>query len=278
MKNKTRAAVYDEELQLEACRFRGVAQPFPNHFHEHYVLGLVEEGRRTLHCKNREYTIGQGSILLFNPGDTHACVQSDGGVLDYRSLNLPQETMLAVAADVTGRRELPGFSQNVVQDEELACWLRTLHEQVMRQDTGFGKEENLLLLVSALMQRYGQPFAACVPECPQEITRACAYMQAHYREKLSLDAISRCAGLSKSTLLRVFTKAKGITPYRYLETLRINAAKDLLAGGAQPLDAAMQTGFADQSHFTNYFSSYIGLAPGAYREIFGGGKEDGVSE
>ena len=30
----------------------------------------------------------------------------------------------------------------------------------------------------------------------------------------------------------------------------------------------MKTGFFDQSHFTNYFSRFIGLSPGAYREIF----------
>ena len=30
----------------------------------------------------------------------------------------------------------------------------------------------------------------------------------------------------------------------------------------------MQTGFSDQSYFTNYFSRFIGLAPGVYREIF----------
>ena len=27
-------------------------------------------------------------------------------------------------------------------------------------------------------------------------------------------------------------------------------------------------GFSDQSHFTNYFSRFIGLAPGIYRDIF----------
>ena len=30
----------------------------------------------------------------------------------------------------------------------------------------------------------------------------------------------------------------------------------------------METGFSDQSHFTNYFSRFIGLAPGVYRDIF----------
>lgn len=90
----------------------------------------------------------------------------------------------------------------------------------------------------------------------------------YYSERIYLDQICRYANLSKSTLLRAFTKSKGITPYRYLETIRINEAKALLEKGMQPIDAAMQTGFSDQSHFTNYFSSFIGLAPGVYRDIF----------
>ncbi|MDE6384600.1 MAG: helix-turn-helix transcriptional regulator, partial [Eubacterium sp.] len=57
-------------------------------------------------------------------------------------------------------------------------------------------------------------------------------------------------------------------PYRYLENVRIDIAKKLLEQGELPIEAAMKTGFFDQSHFTNYFSRFIGLSPGAYREIF----------
>ena len=52
--NELRTVAYDKQLQLEAYRFAGIVQPFPNHFHEHYVLCLVEQGQRTLCCKNRE--------------------------------------------------------------------------------------------------------------------------------------------------------------------------------------------------------------------------------
>ena len=107
-----------------------------------------------------------------------------------------------------------------------------------------------------------------MPECRQEIEKACEFIRQHLNERIYLDQICRYAGLSKSTLLRAFTKSKGITPYRYLETIRINEAKALLGKGIQPIDAAMRTGFSDQSHFTNYFNSFIGLAPGVYREIF----------
>lgn len=67
---KLRTVVYDQQLCLEAYRFAGIVQPFPNHSHEHYVLGLVETGWRTLCCKNREYALRPGDILLLNPGDS----------------------------------------------------------------------------------------------------------------------------------------------------------------------------------------------------------------
>lgn len=268
MKKETRTVVYDDELRIEAYRFEGIVQPFPNHFHEYYVIGFVEKGERCLSCKNQEYVIKKGNIVLFNPGDNHACVQSDEGTLDYRGFNISKDVMLDLAEEVTGKRELPGFSENVIYDEEVACYLHPLHELVMKGSCEFGKEESLLLLLSLLIQQYGQPFENCVPECRDEIERACAFMEQHYAERIYLDQICRHAGLGKSALLRAFTKAKGVTPYSYLENIRIGKAKKLLEQGMPPIEAALQTGFSDQSHFINYFNRFIGLAPGVYREIF----------
>lgn len=268
MKKETKTVVYDEELRVEAYRFEGIVQPFPNHFHEYYVIGFVENGERCLSCRNQEYTIKKGNVVLFNPGDNHACVQSDDGSLDYRGINITKEVMLDLAEEVTGKRKLPGFSKNVIFDKEITCYLHPLHERIMGGSLEFGKEENLLLLMTLLIQRYGQPFESCIPECREEIEKACAFMEQYFAERIYLEQICRHAGLSKSTLLRAFTKSKGITPYSYLENVRIGKAKKLLEKGVPPVEAAMQTGFSDQSHFTNYFSRFIGLAPGLYRDIF----------
>ena len=206
--------------------------------------------------------------MLFGPGDNHACVQSDDGTFDYRGFNIAKEVMLDLAEEVSGKRQLPGFSENIIYDDEAAFYLRRLHEMVMKGNDDFGKEETLLFLISLLIQNYGQPFENCIPECSGEIEKACEYMEQHFTERIYLDQICRYAGLSKSTLLRAFTKSKGITPYRYLETIRINEAKKLLAEEVPPVEVAIRTGFSDQSHFTNYFNQFIGLAPSVYREIF----------
>ncbi len=268
MRKETRTVVYDEDLRIEAYRFEGIVQPFPNHFHDYYVIGLVENGQRCLSCKNKDYNIENGHILLFNPRDNHFCTQTDGKTFDYRGFNISAEVMLDLTEEITGKRELTVFSQNVVDNSEIACCLRDLHDMVMCGNLDFGKEETLFLLISSLIKNYGQPFEECVPDCQTEIEKACEFIHAHFNERIYLDQICRCCGLSKSTLLRAFTKTKGITPYRYLETIRINKAKALLEQGVSPIEVSMQTGFSDQSHFTNYFNSFIGLAPGAYREIF----------
>ena len=115
MKKEVRTVVYDDELNIEAYRFEGVVQPFPNHFHEnYYVIGIIENGTRLLVCKNTEYTVARGDILIFNPNDNHGCVQCDDGTLDYRELNIPIKTMMALAEDITGSSILPVFSENVL--------------------------------------------------------------------------------------------------------------------------------------------------------------------
>jgi len=281
MKREIRTVVYDDDLRIEAYRFKEIAQPFPSHFHEHYVIGFVEEGQRALSCGNKEYSLNKGNIVLFNPGDSHACVQSDEEALDYRGFNINAAVMLDLAEEITGKRELPRFSKNVIYDEEAACYLRPLHEMLMKGTGDLEKEEALLFLIAMLIQNYRQPFERCIPECRQGIEKACEFIEQHYKSHIYLDQICRYAGLSKSTLLRAFTKSKGVTPYRYLENIRINEAKKLLVHGTGPLDAAIQTGFFDQSHFTNYFRSFIGLAPGVYRDIFcekDDKKDDGKNE
>lgn len=266
MPESTRTAACDHALGITAYRFAGLAQPFPSHFHEHYVIGLVEAGTRRLCCCGRDYTAAPGDLLLFNPGDPHACTQAEGA-LTYRCLNIPPKTMGALAQEITGQRALPRFCPSVWRDGEAACCLAALHALLMEGSREFAREEQLLLLLERLIRCCARPFDAPTPAGSREVEAACRLMEREYARRITLDDLCRASALSRSTLLRAFARQKGVTPYRYLETVRVNAAKRLLEQGVPPAEAALQAGFADQSHFTNYFTRFIGLPPGAYREI-----------
>lgn len=271
MRNGEREIVYDAKLRVEVYRFQGMAQPFPAHFHSHYVIGLVERGSRCVVCAGREQWAEAGDVLLFNPGESHACTQVGDTLLDYRAFNVQPDvlrSLLAEAAGLHDEGQEVRFSATVLHDDELFCALRLAHCALMDRDEGFDGEERLLLALDVLASSCTTVCEDAPRECRSEVARACVFMEAHFTERMTLDAVCRQAGLGKSALLRAFTQEKGITPYRYLETLRIDAARRLLEQGMPSLDVALRTGFYDQSHFTKRFTRLVGLSPGQYRDVF----------
>lgn len=269
MLKEERMVCYDKELKIEAYCFKGIMQKFPNHFHEYYVIGFIESGERHLSCKNKEYNIGTGDLLLFNPMDNHTCEQIDDKTLDYRCINIKPEIMQKAVLEVLGKEYLPQFTTPVVFHSEQKSLLRELHIMIMEEQTDFQKEEIFLFLIKKLIEEYTVPLTLVEPvQINLEIQSICDYLENNFAERISLDDLSRLTKLNKYSLLRSFTKIKGITPYRYLETVRVNKAKKLLEEGIEPVEVAMQTGFVDQSHFTNFFKGFIGLTPKQYQNIF----------
>ena len=194
MKKGMRTVVWDDELQIEAYRLAGVAQPFPNHFHEYYVIGFVEAGQRLLHCQRQEYILGPGNILLFNPGDNHSCVPLAEQFLAYRGFNISQEVMQSWAAELTGSAILPVFSENVLYNKEISSYLCQLHQQVLAGNVGFGKEEALLFLLEALIKSCGQQLADSLTECRPEIEQSASAWRKSVRRPVL--ANRPCLGLS----------------------------------------------------------------------------------
>lgn len=274
MQKEIKYLYYDEDLKLEAYQFEGIARPFPNHFHDYYVIGFVEQGKRILSCKNIESTISAGDILLFNPNDNHGCTQCGGKALDYRGINIPVSTMNKLVQEITGESYSLTFSKNVVNDDELNRHLKKLHNFIMTDSEKLEKEEALYIFISMLIERYGQPFNNCNSNCSDKINAVCDFIENNYTNHISLEELCEYSKLSKSTLIREFTKSKGITPYRYLQSVRISKAKALLEAGVSPADAALQTDFSDQAHFTNIFHMHIGISPAAYKRIFKRNSQD----
>lgn len=269
MKQEIRTVRYDAELKVEAYQFQGIMQKFPIHFHEYYVIGFIEKGQRFLSCKNKEYTIEPGDLLLFNPRDNHACEQIDGKTLDYRCINIQPEIMSKAVLEITGKEYLPYFTPPVVFHCELVAVLRELHQIVMEEERDFRKEELFFFLLEQLIDEYTeQSVPTGNTEQSVEAKAICEFLENHYMENVTLDNLCKLTGRSKYYLLRSFTKQMGISPYSYLETLRIDKAKKMLEQGVSPIDVALQTGFTDQSHFSNFFKKFIGLTPKQYMNIF----------
>lgn len=269
MVEEIRTIHLDSHLKIEAYQFKGIMQKFPAHFHEYYVIGFIEEGQRSLICKGETYIINPGDLVIFNPYDTHSCEQIDGKTLDYRCINVTPTIMQQLILEISGHDQLPYFTENVLVQSELVANLKELHIKISQGEGELKKEELFFYLLEELIRKYSDvTICSSISEGALEMKAVCMYLEEHYTKSITLNELSNFSGYSKYHLLRTFTKKVGISPNSYLETIRINRAKQLLQQGIRPIEVAMVTGFSDQSHFSKSFKRQTGVTPKYYMKIF----------
>lgn len=269
MQKEIRSVYFDKDLSIEAYSFKGISQKFPNHFHEYYVIGFIEHGKRHLSCKNKSYQIEDGDVLLFNPHDNHQCEQIDNKFLDYRCINIEVNVMKKIAFEIINEDYIPYFTNNVLFRSDLVSSLRELHRMIIHEEKDFKKEEIFFFIMEQLITEHSNVNSSKIlQDSNTEIKVICDFLNDNYMESITLNDLINLTGVSKYYLLRSFTKQKGISPYSYLEAIRIGEAKKFLEQGISPMDVALKTGFTDQSHFSNFFKKLIGLTPKQYMNIF----------
>lgn len=92
------------------------------------------------------------------------------------------------------------------------------------------------------------------------------YIQTHYAEELTTQAIAQSALISDSECLRCFHNTIGTTPIQYLKQFRIQKAAELLSNTNEKIsDIGADCGFQDMSYFTKSFRTAKGCTPSEYR-------------
>jgi transcriptional regulator GlxA family with amidase domain len=77
------------------------------------------------------------------------------------------------------------------------------------------------------------------------VHRAQDVIDSRYDSRLPLADLAAAVGVSDRTLTRLFTRATGLTPLRYQQTLRLERAEHLISHGSTVDHAARTVGFED---------------------------------
>lgn len=294
-----RRLIHCEELGIDAYELQGYVRPFPAHVHEYYVVGLVLQGSRALRVCGKDYSLDKGSMLLLNPGESHSCLQLSEEPLSYRAIVVPPLT-LEQYKHRTSRGSAPVvFDRCVIRDKASELLFMQASEALLQEYpweeadkllSAFFNHLLLVLLDLAEMgdiqqgeseavnqvnrkmtnQSGGRVAKRCEAEAAEQqmIRVLCAYVEDHFHEPFHIDELCRVGNMSQSTLLRLFAKTLGITPYKYVESVRVEHARAMLIQNEAPSKVAYQCGFANQSHFTKVFSSLTGLTPAAFQQMY----------
>lgn len=102
-----------------------------------------------------------------------------------------------------------------------------------------------------------------------EMRRIVEFIAEHFREKVTIADMAQVAGISVSSVERLFRGTFGVTPLMYLRKTRLNAACRMLRQGNASLAAIAEAcGLNDQTGMTRAFRQELKITPSRYRRRF----------
>ncbi len=236
---------------------------FPRHSHDQFGVGVITFGAQRSWSGIGPVSASSGDVIISNPGEMHDGAPVDGGVRGWRMIYLdPVFLRNEVADEFVGAVEMV---RPVARDPLLARHFAALFACLTdaRPDR-LATEETLFRSLMCLLRRHGMAGFSFSGRSPS-VTKALRRLDSAPEARVSLAELAALAGVSRFQLLRGFAREVGITPHAYLVQRRVCVARRLLAEGLTPAQAAIQAGFADQSHLTRAFVRHLGITPARYR-------------
>lgn len=212
---------------------------------EHGFTHVVEPGTLVLGCPGDEYHCAHD----YGGGDVSTVFQFEDGIVD----------------ELRAAHRLPALLRSAVFAQA-----PVLHAQALVAEGGLAAEEAAYRLVATALGA----LSGGLEEVPPSLRRAdrdrahaaAQWIEAHFSESLSLEAIADHVATSPYHFLRLFRRELGLTPHQYLIRTRLRHALRLLGTTRRTVtEVAFDVGFTDLSNFTRTFRRHVGVTPEAFR-------------
>lgn len=260
---ETTAIIHDAVMEADAFSFSLACRAFAPHFHHAWVLGCVLSGQRRLIVQGRNYQAAAGDVVILRPGHVHACTPEGDAPFVWRGFHFRTDSLAAALLNLATAAQASTYP--ILSEMRLFDELLHLHALMGSPATPAQKLIRLRSALACLAERL-RP-AENMPSGNRQLALETLriHLETHAPERISLEDMTVIACMDKFRLLRSFARMTGTTPYRYLESARVNRAQELLEQGVPTAEAALDAGFADQSHLVRAFRSRLGVTPGACR-------------
>lgn len=253
------------------------------HWHPELEFNVITRGTIEYYVANEHYTLSAGQGILKNANVLHMAEPAQ---------NAPDAEMFSIIMD-------PEFivpARSVIYQKYIAPHVGTQGLRCLPLDPACPWQGQILddlraayglyqteagayeLRIHGLMCRVWQAIAEHADVLPRHdftaaertnqlrIKQMLAFIQAHFREKLTLDQIAGAANISRNTCLSCFRHVLGLSPMECLTNHRLEHAFHLLLSSDLTVaEIAERCGFGDASYFGKVFRKKTGLSPTQYR-------------
>ena len=234
--------------------------------------------------------VHSGGIEYQTPGGTHRIMAGGGGFVNCNVLHgsrklaedtvlfihLFDPTMLSGAQRTVERYIRPliqarGLEMLTFDRREDETFLKELEASFHLDESEFGYEFSLQSRLTALwtgiLKRAGSLPETQKGQSDEKVKDMMAYVEAHYSENLTIDALSQAAHVSRRVCFRLFQENLHMTPVAYIRSVRLEKAEQMLRFSKESItQIGYACGLGSSSYFGKLFHEQYGCTPGQYRK------------
>lgn len=230
------------------------------HFHEMVEVYYLLEGVACLYANDRLYRLVPGDLIILPPNLYHK--------MWYES-DMHSRLLLNVKDSFVPRSVYHKLNQvlYITQNRDLAQYLDKLFAKIKQtlENPDAYQEDTLLCLSMDLFLsavRSGSSLLTPFVNNPY-VSKAIAYIQDHFRQRLTLSETAVHCNVSPEYLSRIFRKEMGITFQEYVKFCRLKTAHSILTRGTNMSvsEVAFSCGFNDSNYFSTLYKQTYRTSP-----------------
>jgi AraC-like DNA-binding protein len=250
-------------VELFRARLRG--RPFSRHRHDVYAIGVTEEGVQAFDYRGAVERSLPGQVFVLHPDELHDGRAEGAGLFGYCQIYVNPDRIASALPALTGRPAPLPFAAPVADDPALA---RVVRAAFTRAPEPLALDALVLALAEGLLRLHADGLTATLRgrvDLPA-VERGRDFLRSRLTIVPSAE-VEAVTGLDRYQFARQFHAVYGTSPYRYSVMRRLDVARAWLRDGRPLAQAALETGFADQAHFTRTFRAAFGMTPGRYVKL-----------
>lgn len=255
----------------------------PWHWHEEVEFCYLLKGEVEYHFSNKIVKLEEGDAMFVNSNVLHlikSCEDCKGAIIIPQIIN--KLLLIGYHRSVYDNKyykpivncdNLPYYHLHGDDDTDSQMLRLLIDAYKLAEKEEFGYEVKVRNNISELWVRlYGQvremlsKSGHIQNKTDKRLKQMIAFVNKHYMEKITLEDIAQVGNISVRECIRNFKKNMQITPFQYLQQLRVEFAANMLMNSDLSItEIALKNGFATSSHFTQLFKEYMHCTPKQYR-------------
>ena len=240
-----------------------------NHYHDFLEIYYMAQGSCNYFIDNKIYTVMPHDIIFVQSGAIHKTV--------YRDANPHKRILISFSDNYIApplKEKVHEIFKNSFYRPSDSRFIEDIFKKLYAEYIN-GSDISRELIFCYMTELFAHILrnASCngennIFETNTVISGITKYITENYPQNITLSLLADMAGYNEDYFSKLFKASTGFGYKEFIQTVRIKAAKEMLAHGKDSVcTIAFKCGFSDSNYFSSVFKKITGLPPLKYRKI-----------